>query len=213
MVKYWPEKGQAGFIVWRFLLRRDDPAPPPWTEEGQRRIEEGGWGELRVPENYYENLAEKLKMKAAALDDKEKSDKSRGNKRNGQEELETKSKRAKTVPVAKFKIPSEILKAMDQDTRNKRLWDEVRNKSYSTRKEFVDSVETESQCLVCLGIVTNPVTMPCSHSFCKTCIERAFKAEEYACAACRADLKGVKLEVNQEMRACLLLIFPGYEIL
>ena len=81
-MKYWPEKGQAGFIVWRFLLRRDDPTPPPWTEEGQRRIEEGGWGELKVPENYYENLAEKLKKKAAALEDKEESGKSRGKKRN-----------------------------------------------------------------------------------------------------------------------------------
>ena len=117
--------------------------------------------------------------------------------------------------MAKFKIPSEILKAMDQDTRNKRLWDDVRNKSYSIRKEFVDCVEDKSQCLVCQCLITNPITMPCSHSFCKTCIERAFKAEHYACPNCRADLSqsAVKLEVNQEMRACLLLIFPGYEIL
>ena len=98
--------------------------------------------------------------------------------------------------MAKFKIPSEILKAMDQDKRNKRLWDEVRNKSYSCRKEFMDSVEKESLCPYCLGIVTDPVTLPCS-SFCKTCIERAFK--------------DFNLGVNQEMRACLLLIFPGYD--
>ena len=25
IVKYWPEKGAAGFKVWRYLLRRDDP--------------------------------------------------------------------------------------------------------------------------------------------------------------------------------------------
>lgn len=24
VVKYWPEKGQSGFIVWRYRLRRDD---------------------------------------------------------------------------------------------------------------------------------------------------------------------------------------------
>ena len=24
VVKYWPEKGKSGFIVWRYLLRRDD---------------------------------------------------------------------------------------------------------------------------------------------------------------------------------------------
>ena len=36
VVKYYPEKGQAGFIVWKFLLRRDDPAPAPW-EEGAKK--------------------------------------------------------------------------------------------------------------------------------------------------------------------------------
>jgi E3 ubiquitin-protein ligase UHRF1 len=25
VVKYWPHKGKAGFIVWRYLFRRDDP--------------------------------------------------------------------------------------------------------------------------------------------------------------------------------------------
>ena len=120
-MKYWPAKGKAGFIVWRYLLRRDDPTPPPWTKEGKKRIEEGGWGELRVPENYEEVQAEKLKKKAAALEDKDKTGKSRGKKRNCQEELETESKIAKTVPVAKFKIPSEILEAMDQDKGNRSL--------------------------------------------------------------------------------------------
>jgi hypothetical protein len=29
VVKYWPEKGQSGFLVWRYLLRRDDPSLAP----------------------------------------------------------------------------------------------------------------------------------------------------------------------------------------
>ena len=36
VVKYYPEKGQAGFKVWKFLLRRDDPSPAPW-EEGAKK--------------------------------------------------------------------------------------------------------------------------------------------------------------------------------
>ena len=32
VVKYWQAEGQAGFKVWRYLLRRDDPVPAPWTE-------------------------------------------------------------------------------------------------------------------------------------------------------------------------------------
>jgi SAD/SRA domain len=29
VVKYWPEKGRSGFLVWRYLLRRDDPSLAP----------------------------------------------------------------------------------------------------------------------------------------------------------------------------------------
>ncbi|KAI8388306.1 PUA-like domain-containing protein [Radiomyces spectabilis] len=42
IVKYWPEKGESGYRVWRFLFRRDDPSPAPWTEEGKRSIEQAG---------------------------------------------------------------------------------------------------------------------------------------------------------------------------
>jgi len=42
VVKYWPESGKSGFIVWRYMLCRDDPSPAPWTKAGKRRIEELG---------------------------------------------------------------------------------------------------------------------------------------------------------------------------
>ena len=42
MVKYWRESGKSGFSVWRYLLRRDDPSPAPWTKAGKRCIEELG---------------------------------------------------------------------------------------------------------------------------------------------------------------------------
>jgi E3 ubiquitin-protein ligase UHRF1 len=29
VVKYWPQRGKAGFIVWRYLIRRDDPGQDP----------------------------------------------------------------------------------------------------------------------------------------------------------------------------------------
>ena len=42
IVKYWPEKGKSGFIVWRYFLQRDDPVSPVWTPEGKKRIEQLG---------------------------------------------------------------------------------------------------------------------------------------------------------------------------
>lgn len=41
-MKYWPEKGKSGFLVWRYLLRRDDDEPGPWTKEGKDRIKRLG---------------------------------------------------------------------------------------------------------------------------------------------------------------------------
>ncbi len=32
--------GKSGFIVWRYLLRRDDDEPAPWTPEGKPKAEE-----------------------------------------------------------------------------------------------------------------------------------------------------------------------------
>lgn len=42
MVKYWPEIGKCGFLVWRYLLRRDDAEPAPWTTEGIERSKKLG---------------------------------------------------------------------------------------------------------------------------------------------------------------------------
>lgn len=42
VVKYWPEIGKCGFLVWRYLLRRDDVEPAPWSPEGIERSKKLG---------------------------------------------------------------------------------------------------------------------------------------------------------------------------
>lgn len=42
VVKYWPETGKSGFLVWRYLLKRDDEEPAPWTKEGKDRMKKLG---------------------------------------------------------------------------------------------------------------------------------------------------------------------------
>ncbi len=42
IVKVWADRGQSGFLVWRYMLRRDDPTPAPWTREGKKRIKQLG---------------------------------------------------------------------------------------------------------------------------------------------------------------------------
>jgi len=45
VVRYWPEQ-REGFRVWRYLFRRDDPQPAPWTEEGKHLIMANGYDKV-----------------------------------------------------------------------------------------------------------------------------------------------------------------------
>lgn len=60
VVKYWPEIGKCGFLVWRYLLRRDEVEPAPWTAEGIERSKKLGLT-LQFPEGYLEAMANKEK--------------------------------------------------------------------------------------------------------------------------------------------------------
>ncbi|RUS78042.1 hypothetical protein EGW08_014217 [Elysia chlorotica] len=58
VVMYWPEKGKSGYLVWRYLIRRDDPVPAPWTKAGSLRCEQLGLV-MQYPEGYLESQAVK----------------------------------------------------------------------------------------------------------------------------------------------------------
>ena len=204
-VKYWPENGQSGFLVWRYLFRRDDPAPAPWTEEGKKRIEEGGWGQMQYPENYHESQALKLKEKAAKLDaaNNDKENKGKRGKKRVQSDAESdplKAKISKNVPLSKYKISSDLVEAMKRDKKNSKLWEEIRSQEFKTRKELVDEVEKSFECVVCMGVVTAPVTLQCLHNFCQSCIKRGVKSEGAVCPCCRGVIDP-KLEVNNPLNA------------
>ncbi|KAM4635072.1 E3 ubiquitin-protein ligase UHRF2 [Polymixia lowei] len=64
VVKYWPEIGKCGFLVWRYLLRRDDIEPAPWTPEGLERIKKLGLS-VQYPPGYLEAMANKTKKEAS----------------------------------------------------------------------------------------------------------------------------------------------------
>ncbi|XP_019133882.1 E3 ubiquitin-protein ligase UHRF2 isoform X1 [Larimichthys crocea] len=65
VVKYWPEIGKCGYLVWRYLLRRDDMEPAPWTPEGLERIQKLGLA-VQYPPGYLAAMANKTKKEACA---------------------------------------------------------------------------------------------------------------------------------------------------
>jgi E3 ubiquitin-protein ligase UHRF1 len=173
-VRYWPQKGNSGFIVWRYELRRDDPTPAPWTKEGKLKVEEMGY-EMVYPEGYLEAKAEKekeqekegktpkgKKRKQKADDDDE--DSFVVNDDDDEKDASPKAKKPKTM----FKIPSEWKALIEKDTKNAKLWSQVAENEVANRKELVDFVEETFGCIVCMVItlplyfagsrVTNPIS-------------------------------------------------------
>nr|XP_029484427.1 E3 ubiquitin-protein ligase UHRF2-like isoform X3 [Oncorhynchus nerka] len=91
VVKYWPEKGKCGFLVWRYLLRRDDLEPAPWTPEGLARIQTLGLA-VQYPPGYVEAMANKTKKEANARPGSSRSKKHPGRGRPRLQPLKKKVK-------------------------------------------------------------------------------------------------------------------------
>jgi len=221
VVKYWPEKGQSGFIVWRYLFRRDDPAPSPWTKEGKKRIEEEGFS-LIYPDGYLEAQAEKEKElggKTPAKGKKRKKGESVEDDEENEfiddeEDQDESSSPAVKKSKSVYQISNDWRDMMDKDKVNSSLWEDVKSKGASNKKELTDYIEEVFCCIICQDIVFKPVTTPCSHNVCFSCLERSFSAGVFNCPSCRAELGKDYLTTkpyNEELKKLLNAIFPGYE--
>uniref|UniRef100_A0A8C8GCR3 E3 ubiquitin-protein ligase UHRF n=1 Tax=Oncorhynchus tshawytscha TaxID=74940 RepID=A0A8C8GCR3_ONCTS len=98
VVKYWPEIGKCGFLVWRYLLRRDDLEPAPWTPEGLERIQKLGLA-VQYPPGYVEAMANKTKKEANARPGCTRSKKQPGRGRPRLHPLEKKVKEDEKKPM------------------------------------------------------------------------------------------------------------------
>ena len=58
--RYWQDKGESGFKVWKYEFIRDDPNPAPWTEEGKAIIEREGY--VCIKRNPEEDKVKKRKL-------------------------------------------------------------------------------------------------------------------------------------------------------
>ncbi len=181
VVKYWPETGKAGFRVWRYLLRRDDPSPAPWTEEGKKLIEANGYTCI-YPPNYVPPQKRKADQESGPV------------------------KMRKTV----YKVDPNLQSLIKADQVNTKIWNELLTKEVFSKLEFTDLVEEFFKCPVCLGVVVDPMSTLCSHNMCRECQKRLFKTES-ACPNCRKDIKKEDVEANKELKEALRNIMPGYD--
>lgn len=114
VVKYWPEKGHEGHVVWRFLLRRDDPSPAPWT----KKVISVNF----VIRYHFDSIVVqgKARLRRLGLNKMITID----------EAGHTNRKRA--LPAGAFQLPPEMTQLLDADVRHGRLWTQLTAQRYST---------------------------------------------------------------------------------
>uniref|UniRef100_A0A8C2YXJ9 E3 ubiquitin-protein ligase UHRF n=1 Tax=Cyclopterus lumpus TaxID=8103 RepID=A0A8C2YXJ9_CYCLU len=189
VVKYWPEIGKCGYLVWRYLLRRDDLEPAPWTPEGLERIKKLGLS-VQYPPGYLAAMANKTKKEACA--------------RPGQPP----SKKVKIEET--FQLSEQQQQLIREDTANKKLWDEAMG-YLKEGQNFLQKMEPLFMCVCCQELAFQPITTACSHNVCKTCLQRSFRAQVYTCPACRHDLgKDYAMAQNVTLQVLLDQFYPGY---
>ncbi|KAF5914136.1 hypothetical protein HPG69_003973 [Diceros bicornis minor] len=221
VVRYWPEKGKSGFLVWRYLLRRDDTEPGPWTREGKDRIKKLGLT-MQYPEGYLEALARKEKdnsKQEAGVEEPPEEEEGFTSPRKGKR----KSKSAggkngagsprgtpKKTRVEPYSLTAQQNSLIKEDRSNAKLWAEIL-KALKDGPKFLSKVEETFQCICCQELVFRPITTVCQHNVCKDCLDRSFKAQVFSCPACRYDLgRSYTMQVNQPLQAVLNQLFPGY---
>ncbi|XP_061329074.1 E3 ubiquitin-protein ligase UHRF2 isoform X3 [Pezoporus flaviventris] len=219
VVKYWPEIGKCGFLVWRYLLRRDDVEPAPWTSEGMERTKKLGLS-VQYPEGYLEAMASKEKKDKVKKQTvkQEPTRQSNGNQKRTidagiEEPMSTPKKAMRMGDGGKgeaFQLTQEQQWLIREDTMNQKLWDEVLA-SLKEGPNFLKKLEQSFMCVCCQELVYQPVTTECLHNVCKSCLQRSFRAEVFTCPACRYDLgKGYTMVPNKILQTLLDQFFPGY---
>uniref|UniRef100_A0A7N6FF84 E3 ubiquitin-protein ligase UHRF n=1 Tax=Anabas testudineus TaxID=64144 RepID=A0A7N6FF84_ANATE len=212
VVKYWPEIGKCGYLVWRYLLRRDDVEPAPWTPEGLERIKKLGLA-VQYPPGYLAAMANKTKKEACARPgrggrSKHYPGRGRPRRQQASRAAEPPSKRVKIEET--FQLSEQQQQLIREDTANKKLWDEAMG-HLKEGPNFLRKMEQIFMCVCCQELAFQPVTTVCSHNVCKTCLQRSFRAKVYTCPACRHDLgKDYVMTQNKTLQMLLDQFFPGY---
>uniref|UniRef100_A0A8D2LRR9 E3 ubiquitin-protein ligase UHRF n=1 Tax=Varanus komodoensis TaxID=61221 RepID=A0A8D2LRR9_VARKO len=211
VAKYWPETGKSGFLVWRYLLRRDDEEPAPWTKEGKERVKKHGLT-MQYPEGYLEAVANKHKENRKKREQVQTTGK--GKRKRKSDHSLSPAGTSKRIKVAVYKLTPQQKSLIKEDEANAKLW----NEALEALKDgpvsvgwFLNKVEETFLCICCQEVVFRPITTVCQHNVCKACLDRSFRAEVYSCPTCRYDLgKNYTMQVNQRLQSLLNQLFPGY---
>ncbi|XP_060537001.1 E3 ubiquitin-protein ligase UHRF1-like [Cylas formicarius] len=203
VVKYFPVKGKSGYLVWRYLLRRDDPAPAPWESDAKTF-------DMIYPPGFLEAQEAKQRAESANQENSKSSKRKRGNESG--DKIKNKFPRLEA-----YALDVKVKNAITADKINEKMWSECQSVLKEGRKKFLDKVEETFRCVICLELVFQPVTGQCGHNFCQACLKEYFNCcllNLYSCPYCRERFEKDLVmgeQVNTNLRSALNLLFPGYK--
>ncbi|XP_027125108.1 E3 ubiquitin-protein ligase ORTHRUS 2-like [Coffea eugenioides] len=149
--KCWRKVGQQGFKVCRYLFVRCDNEPAPWTSD------EDGDCPRALPD---------VPELQQAIDIFERSESPSWDYDDG----ETCWKWKMPPPPSKEKV----IEAKPEDIeRARRAFKKSRHDSLR------ENLLKEFSCLLCKKVMNLPVTTPCAHNFCKSCLEDCFSGQAF----------------------------------
>ncbi|XP_022965844.1 E3 ubiquitin-protein ligase ORTHRUS 2-like [Cucurbita maxima] len=189
--KCWRKVGIQGFKVCRYLFVRCDNDPAPWTsdEHGDRPRPLPAIPELKKATD----ITERKKDPSWDFDEKD-----------------SRWKWSKPPPTSKKSVETEDSTSGKKSRRRMR-----QSHNMNVRERLLK----EFSCLICREVMNLPITTPCAHNFCKSCLEGAFAGKSFlrernsggralrsrknvmACPCCPTDISDFlqNLQVNREL--------------
>ncbi|KAI8384791.1 PUA-like domain-containing protein [Radiomyces spectabilis] len=213
VVRYWPETGHTGHIVWRFFFRRDDPHPAPWTSDGMtfsrrhcRAMLKAERNEKRVQSIY--SFCQVLPyFKPPRQYSRRNETKAYGSTSRQMDRDDVNDEITNVdIEIGAYKPSRPLMEALKMDQMNKRLWLRLLNKAYQEQQHITDDLffieallmQPELQCLLCnvkgkkaFSEVTIPLVhhesyhcTRCDYNFCSKCIKSYLAAKWHVCPNC-----------------------------
>ncbi|KAI9139384.1 hypothetical protein BKA69DRAFT_1085969 [Paraphysoderma sedebokerense] len=201
LVKYYPEKGQDGYILWRYVFRRDDDEPAPWTEEGKKYVQLNGMTMID-PDRELRRLArarkERKGVKLVGSQSLTSSTSSKKRKRSKVEDddensdlddFQDSANSENVSPLMNWTPQPQILGVINADIINQKPWGEILSQQFTSEAHFIEVVSATFQCSVCLDaawILCHP--QKCKHFFCLSCKDHFLKSGTDKCPCCRMEI-------------------------
>ncbi|KAI9489982.1 PUA-like domain-containing protein [Zychaea mexicana] len=211
---YWPSTGYTGHRVWRYLLRRDDRAPAPWSLPNGRRLmkqvaprvfREADFNKRSDYMITFHSVLALWKLHPGFTEGTARPYPGATKKRD-KEDFNVDLEIPENVI---FKPRGKLLEAIHHDKMNMRVWQRLFTRSYQIATGIRDLMsfcevaltQMEFLCLLCKssGKPRDPLVIPlvhhncyhclhCDHNFCRTCIDRFKNRGIKSCPNClRAD--------------------------